>query len=275
MAVLDQRNRSAQAAGGVALGVAARCGLATRGVLYLLVGALAVQVATGDAGQQADRGGALEVVARQPFGGVLLWAIGLGLAAMALWRLSEAVFGAAGHDGRRPRRRLLGAARFVFYGLLCASVLAFAVGREDSGSGRSDRRSRDVTARVLDLPGGRWIVGAVAAAIIAGGATIAVRAALRRFRKRLEPASMSRRELRAMDVTGAGGGMARGVVFAAAGGFLVKAAVEFEPDQARGVDDTLRSFAGTPAGPWLLAVVAAGLALFGLYSFGMARWRKV
>jgi hypothetical protein len=78
-----------------------------------------------------------------------------------------------------------------------------------------------------------------------------------------------------MDVTGIGGGLGRGFLFAAAGVFVVQAAVEYEPDKAKGFDDTLRSFTETPAGPWLLALVAVGLVLFGLFSFGMARWRRV
>jgi 4-hydroxybenzoate polyprenyltransferase len=68
---------------------------------------------------------------------------------------------------------------------------------------------------------------------------------------------------------------ARGLVFAAAGGFAVRAAIDYEPDRAKGLDDTIRSFAHTPAGPWLLVYVAAGLVLFGLFSFAMARWRRV
>ena len=71
------------------------------------------------------------------------------------------------------------------------------------------------------------------------------------------------------------GGTARGVVFTAAGAFAVRAAVDYEPKKAKGLDDTLRSFAETPLGPWLLVLVAAGLVLFGVFSFAMARWRRV
>src|SRR5690606_38120971 len=84
-----------------------------------------------------------------------------------------------------------------------------------------------------------------------------------------------RRTRALVDVTGVGGGIARGLVFAAAGAFAVRAAVDYEPDRAKGLDDTLRSFAQTPAGPWLLAGVAAGLVLFGMFSFALARWRRV
>ncbi len=86
---------------------------------------------------------------------------------------------------------------------------------------------------------------------------------------------MSRRTRRLVDITGVVGGVARGLVFATAGVFAVRAAIEYEPDKAKGLDDTLRSLADTPLGPWLLVLVAAGLVLFGLFSFAMARWRRV
>lgn len=269
------RMEAERAARGSVTQGAARAGLAARGVIYLLVGALALQIAFGEnKKQQADRQGALAEIAEHSFGSVLLWALGIGLVGMALWRLSEVVFGSAGPDGRKAKKRLLALVRCVFYSFVAYSVLAFAAG-SGNGGGSSDEQSRDVTARVLELPGGRWIVGAAGAGIIVGGIWIGVRALLRKYHKHLRLGQMSARVRRLVDVTGVGGGTARGLVFAAAGAFAVRAAVDYEPDKAKGLDDTLRSFADTPAGPWLLACVAAGLVLFGLFSFAMARWRKV
>ncbi|MFJ1807984.1 MULTISPECIES: DUF1206 domain-containing protein [unclassified Streptomyces] len=253
---------------------AAKAGLAARGVIYLLVGLLALQIASGDGGKEADRQGALAEISEKPFGAVLLWALGIGLVGMALWRLSEAVFGAAGADGRSAKKRLQSLARCAFYSFVAYSVLAFAAG-SGSGGGSSDEQSRDVTARVLDLPGGRWIVGVAGVGIAVAGVWMGARAVMRSYRKHLRLGEMSARVRRLVDITGVGGGAARGLVFAAAGAFAVRAAVDYEPNRAKGLDDTLRSFAGTPAGPGLLACVAAGLVLFGLFSFAMARWRKV
>jgi hypothetical protein len=257
---------------------AARAGLTARGVIYLLVGALALQIAFGEGGQQADRQGALEEIAEKPLGSVLLWALGIGVVGMALWRLSEAVFGAAGPDGRKWSKRLASAARFVFYTFVAYSVLTFAAGSgggSGGGGGSSDEQSKDVTARALELPAGQWLVGAAGVGVIVAGVWIAVRALMRSYHKHLRLGEMSRRVRRGVDVTGVGGGLARGLVFAAAGVFAVRAAIDYEPDKAKGLDDTLRSFADTPAGPVLLACVAAGLVLFGLFSFAMARWRRV
>jgi hypothetical protein len=268
--------RGNRATGPVAEG-AARAGLAARGTIYLLVGVLALQVAFGDTGRRADRGGALAAVADQPFGAVLLWALGAGLAGMALWRLSEAVFGEAGSDGRKPRKRLLATARFAFYAFVAHSVLAFASGgaHASGGGDSSDRQSRDATAGILDLPAGQWLMAAAGTAVVVAGVWMGVTAARRGYHDKLRHSELTARTRRLVDVTGVAGGVTRGLVSAVAGGFAVRAAAAYEPDRAKGLDDTLRSFSGTPLGPWLLACVAAGLVLFGLFSFAMAHWRGV
>ncbi|MFE9629839.1 DUF1206 domain-containing protein [Streptomyces sp. NPDC006463] len=261
------------AQGGMGREVVARCGLVTRGVLYVLVGVLALRVAFGDGGREADRKGALEELTEQPLGGVLVWAVGIGLVCMMLWRLSEAVFGAAGPDGDKATKRLASAARTVFYGAAAFSVLSFAAG--SGGQRSSDEQSRDVTARAMELPGGPWWVGAAGAAVAVGGVVIVVQAALRTFREQLAMDRTPEAVRDSVEFLGVTGGVARGAVFAAAGAFVVYAAVRYDPAKAKGIDDTLRAFTQTPAGPWLLVLVAAGLMLFGLFSWAMAVWCRV
>ncbi|MFF4651666.1 DUF1206 domain-containing protein [Streptomyces sp. NPDC001380] len=257
--------------------IAARAGFAARGVVYVLIGVLAVRIAFGDPGAEADRRGALEQVARQPFGEFLLWVIGLAFAGLALWRLTEAVYGpttgSGGGEGKRTVKRLAALGRAVFYGVVAAGVFGLVLG--SGGPRSSDHQSKGLSARAMEWPGGRWLVGAVGIGFVAAGCWIAARAAMRKFMKKMETGRMSAKEERAVEVLGAAGGVARGVVFATAGVFAVVAAVQFDPDKAKGVDDTLRSFTQTPAGPWLLVVVAVGLVLFGVFSFACARRRKV
>ncbi|GAA2406655.1 DUF1206 domain-containing protein [Streptomyces glaucosporus] len=249
---------------------AARWGLVAYGVVYLMVGVLALRMASGDRGSQADSGGALRELARQPFGGFLVWAVGIGLAGLALWRLAEALLGAARPNGHRPRERLRSAARCAVLAVLSASAIAFAAGSGSGGS--SDRQSRDLTSRVFDLPVGRWLAGALGLVIVGIGVWSVVRALRHSFREELGPVPARLR--RAVDVLGVAGGVSRGVVFAVAGGFVVLAAVRYDPDEAKGLDDSLRSLAETPAGPWLLAAVAVGLMLYGLFLFALARWHR-
>ncbi|GHG41313.1 DUF1206 domain-containing protein [Streptomyces hydrogenans] len=265
----------AKAAAGEGIRAAARAGFAARGVLYLLIGALAVHIGLTGTREQADRGGAVAHAAATPFDTDVAWALGVVLAGMAAWRLSEAALGGSGPKGDKAHKRALSAGRCVFYAGSAFLVLSFAAGERGSGEGATDRQSRDVTSRLLDLPGGRWWVGAVAVGILAAGVWIAGRAVLRKYRDDLAWGRLGTYPRRFMDVTGVGGGVGRGLVFAALGLSGVRAALAFDPNRAKGMDDTIRSFAQTPAGPGLLLAVAAGLVLFGLFSFGQAKWREV
>lgn len=265
-----------RAADSTAVSAAARAGFVARGVIYVLIGVLSLRIAFSDGvGKQADRGGAIAEIAEKPFGTVLLWLLGTALAGMALWRLSEAAFGQAGPDGKKASKRAMAAGRFVFYGFVSYSVLSYAAGDKGSGSGSSDKNSQDVTAKALDWPGGEWIVAAAGIAMVAAGGWIAVRAIMHKFHEHLKMFEMSKKARKAINFLGMFGGASRGIVFAVAGVFAVAAAVQHEPGKAKGMDDTLRSFTETPAGPWLLALIALGLAAFGAFSWANARWRKV
>ncbi|MEU3743111.1 MULTISPECIES: DUF1206 domain-containing protein [unclassified Streptomyces] len=270
------RGQARRAANSTAVAAGARAGFVARGIIYILIGALSLRIAFSDGGgKQADRGGAVAEIAGKPFGEALLWLLGIALVGMALWRLSEAAFGQAGPDGRKANKRAMAAGRSVFYGFVAYSVLSYAAGDKSSGSGSSDKSSRDVTAKVLDWPAGQWVV-AIAGAVVAGaGVYIAVRAIRRKFKKHLKMSQMSARTRQVVTFLGVFGGVARGVVFAVAGGFAVTAAVQHKPGKAKGMDDTLRSFTETPVGPWLLVLIAVGLVAFGVFSWANARWRKV
>ncbi|MEV7180236.1 DUF1206 domain-containing protein [Kitasatospora sp. NPDC093679] len=257
--------------GGRVLRGAGRAGFVARGVVYVLVGVLALQIAGDRGGEEADRRGALHRIAEQPFGAVVLWALVVGFAGMALWRASTAVFGEAGET--RTAGRVLCAGRAVFYASVCSGTLRFAAGAGEGSS--SDAASRDWTAAVMSRPGGRYVVAGAGAVLLAVGVAIAVRAVQRRFLKKLDTGSMDRRVRSAVTATGVVGNVARGAVFGAAGVFVLVAAVRFDPGRAKGMDDTLRSFADGAAGPWLLVAVAAGLVLFGVFSFASARWRRL
>jgi len=253
----------------------ARAGLATRGLLYLVIGALAVQVARGHGDERADKKGALQAVVRQPLGRLLLLAMAVGLGGYALWRFVEAIVGPGDEPDRAKAmvKRVGCAARGVLYTAFFVSAVQLIV--SSGGKSGSANAQSDSTARVLNWPGGRWLVLATGVAVVAGGIYVGWRGLSRKFRKRLKSAEMSREERRWIIGFGAVGMVARMIVFTMIGVFLINAAVEHDPNQAVGIDGALKRLATRPYGPALLVVVALGLAAYGIYSLGEARFRRV
>jgi hypothetical protein len=251
----------------------ARAGLAARGVMYVLVGIIAVQVALGSSHQQADRAGAVRLVAATPFGFVALWLLVVGFAGMTLWRLSEAAWGVAGPDGHKATKRLASLGRAIFYAFVTWGILKFALGI--GGPSSSDKQSQDLTAAALKVQSGQAIVAIAGIVVIAAGLYVMYRAYKRKFLKHLRFGSASPTTRRTVMRLGQIGGIARGAVFATVGIFLIIAAQDANPRQAKGIDSALRALAHTPLGPWLLIAVAAGLVTFGVYSWCEARWREV
>jgi len=253
----------------------ARAGLATRGVLYLVIAALAVQLARGAGDERADKQGALRAVARQPLGRVLVLLMAIGLGGYALWRFVEAI---VGPDDERDQtkatlKRVGYAARGVLYTAFCVSAVKLLV--SSGGSSGSNNAQSDWTARVLKWPAGPWLIAAVGVAIIGAGFYVGWRGLSRKFSKRLKAAEMSRAERRWIVGFGTVGMVARMIVFAMIGLFLIAAARQHDPNQAVGIDGALKRLAGRSYGPALLVVVALGLAAYGLYSFAEARFRRV
>ncbi|MEV7007011.1 DUF1206 domain-containing protein [Streptosporangium sp. NPDC051022] len=248
----------------------ARLGLACRGVLYGLIGFLALQIAFGggSGGKEADKTGAVETVAEQPFGTVLLWLMVVGFAALTVWQLSEAVLGRG-----EVKDRVEAGSRTVVYGLVVATLLGLLL-RGDPGSS-TDESSKDLTARAMDLPGGQFLVGLAGLGVIALGAYWVHKGYRKRFLEDLRTGEMSRRARSLAEKLGMAGFLTRGVIAAAAGVFVVRAAITYDPDEAKGIDSTLRAMADAPAGPWLLAVVALGLVLFAVYCFFEARLHRL
>ena len=251
----------------------ARAGFAARGVMYILIGIIAVEIAVEGSRQHADNSGAVRLAAANPFGSVILWLLVAGFAGMTLWRLSEAAFGAAGPDGGKASSRLGSLGRAVIYGLITYGVLKYALGVGAPSS--TDRQSRDLTAKALHYPGGQALVIIAGIAFLVGGAALAYNYYRAKFMQNMQMAGASRQVSKIVRRLGQAGGIARGAVFCTVGIFLIVAAIAEQPDKAKGIDSALRALAHTPLGPWLLVVVAIGLLLFGAFSLCEARWRRV
>jgi hypothetical protein len=263
-----------RAARSKSLRIAARAGFVARGAIYLLIGIIALEIALGKGGQ-ADRGGALAQIAAKSYGTTVLWLLVVGFAGLALWRFSEAAFGAVGPDGHETSERLKSLARGLLYSSFFVTTLQLVTGTSSSATANGNSQSRTMTARVMTHSGGRLLVGLIGLVVLVIGAMLAREGWRKEFLKRMNFGGASFGIRSTAEKLGMVGGVARGAVVAVAGVFLIIAAVRFSPSKAEGIDGSLRAFAHTPLGPFLLILVALGLIAFGLFSWCEARWRRV
>lgn len=253
----------------------ARFGYAARGVVYVIVGALAVTAAIGGGGRTTDTKGAVQTLLAQPLGYVLVALIAIGLVAFSLWRATQAIADADRHGtgakGLTIRGGLLVSA--VTHLLLAVFAASLVLGDGGASGGSSgDGSTQTWTAWLMAKPFGRWLVGLVGVAVIGAGLAQIVKGWTAKFEKRLQ---VDQSKLRWATPISRFGLLARGFVFLIIGGFIALAAYNYDPQQARGLAGALETLQGQPYGQILLAVVALGLVAFGLYCFIEAAWRRV
>jgi len=253
----------------------ARVGLVAKGVSYGLVGVLAAALAIGGGGKATSREGALATLADESYGKVLLVALALGFAAYGLWRLVQAIFDrdeeGSGAKGLAKRAGYLG--RAVLYGALTYTTIRLLAG---SGGGDSQTgEARKATAQVLDWPAGRWLVGLAGLILIGVGVFNAYRALTQKFEEKWKTDEMSGFERDWGPRLSSLGLLARFVVFSLIGAFFVKAAYQYDPKEAIGLDGALRTIIQASYGQVLLGAVAAGLLCYALFCFFEARYRRV
>jgi hypothetical protein len=252
----------------------ARVGLIAYGAMHLLIGWLAARLAWGARGADADQTGALQTVADGPGGAVLLWTIGLGMLALALWQGGEVLLWWHGLLDREHRRRTALVcsrclAKALVYAVLGITALLFAVGLEYE----ADERLRELTDDVLGIPGGALLVGAVAVGVVAVGLYTLFRGLTGGFMKDIDlPAAPDRWEP-LIEGIGRVGYVAKGIAFGLVGVLLWRAATSADVSTATGLEGAMTAIAGVAAaGPWLLSGIAAGFAAFGVYALARARY---
>ena len=253
----------------------ARIGYATKGVVYIIVGALATLAAFKAGGRTTDQQGAFQEILSQPLGDVLLIAIGAELVAYALWRVIQAIVDAEGKGNEFKGLAIRSA--YCFSGLVHAGLAftAFRMVLKMGGGNGGDQNKREWTARLMQMPFGPLLVGLVGLGFIAAAAWNVYKGNKFKFRKRLDVKEMSETEDVIARRSGQIGHTARGVVFAVIGVFLIRAAIMYNPNEAGGLGDALRSLAHGPFGPWVLAVVAAGLVAYGAYMLVEAKYHRI
>lgn len=272
MSVAEVKVEAKQAGRSPWVGRLGRLGHVAKGVSYAIVGVLAIQIPLGLGGETSDRHGALRTVAQQPFGEVLLLVLAAGLAGYAIWRLAQGFLDRDG-DGTGLKglaKRVSYVARAVVYGSLAFVAVALVVGLGSGGGNEQEE-----AAKVFDLPLGRWLVAAAGAGFLGAGAYNAYRSLSRKFRKHLREHELDENVRDWVIGVGVVGHAARAVVFGLIGFFLCRAAWQYDPSEAIGLDGALRKVAQASYGELWLGLVAAGLIAYALFCFVQARYRRV
>jgi hypothetical protein len=246
--------------------VAARIGWLARGALYLLLAVLAARIPDTANGERVDKQGAFAELAGSPFGGWLLGAVAVGLVGFAAFRLWAA---ARGTD-EKPNRRLGWVGSAVVYAVL--AVLAFGVlrGAGDSGGGGSDEKA--LTTRILTWPGGQLIVGAVALVVLGVAANYVRKGIKERFLRDIDEGAVPDRLHEPVRVLGVVGWLGRALVWALVGFFLLRAAIQHDPNEPVGLDESLHALMGQGWGVALLWLAVAGMLSFALLCAATAAW---
>jgi hypothetical protein len=255
-----------------------RAGIATRGLLYLVLGFLAIQFARGEvASSQVNQTGAFETVADQPLGKVLLVLMVIGLASLALFRIVQACVGDP-VEGDEAKDRVRYAGKALIYVFLTVTAIKVTIDAWSSGPDQTaaknagDQQQQQTTSTLFDLPAGRLIVVAIGLALIGLAAYHTWHHVVQAsFMKRLDPPP---RASEAVEACGRFGYAARAVVFAVSGVFFLVAAAQYDPNESKGLSGSLQALAEHGWGRVLLWATAIGLFAFGIFCLAESRYRR-
>jgi hypothetical protein len=273
---VERRARGGAAAASPWIEGLGRFGYAAKGIVYLIVGGLAVQAALGEeGGTTTDQSGALGHVAAAPFGRSLLVVIAVGLVGYALWKLALGILDTEdkGSDWKALLTRAMNVGVGFIYGGLAFTALRIAMG--DGNVQGSSQQTQDWTARLMNQPFGTWLVILGGLLVIGNGLFQMYRAVKTDLCEDLDCGEMSQNQQTWVERIGRAGYAARGVAFVTIGALLVAAALHHNPSEAQGLDGALATLASQPFGPYILLLVAAGLAAYGLYALVEARYRRM
>lgn len=256
-----------------------RVGWVAKGVVYVLIGLLAFRIATDDGGRargegEASRSGAIAEISERAWGTTLLWIVAIGLILYALWRLLSALL--PGDDDASAWAHRIGyLASAAIYGFLAWTAISFARHSGGSGGQTEDARIERMTRTVMENGWGRWLVGAVGVGLLCLAVYFAIKGLRQPFEDDLEPGGVGPVSESMIVLMGRIGWVARAIVVALIGFFLVRSAVVFEPDEAEGLDGALRRVAGSGWGTALVVLTGLGLIVYGAYCVLSAQRKRL
>lgn len=252
----------------------ARFGHFSKGAVYIVIGILAVMAAFGLQGKLTTSSGALYTIAKQPFGSAMLAVLAAGLAGYAFWQVIMAVFDPEhkGKDAKGWFARMSYLIIAAIYFSLCFNAIKIIF---RASVNTSSEKYQSLSAKALAQPFGQTIIAVIGAVFIGIGVFNFYKAYTEKFKNRLKRHEMNQKEWKSARYIGKFGLLAHGVVFAIVGIFLIRTAIQADPDETKGLDGALAELVKQPFGPVLLSVVALGLVAYGAYLLFEAKYRRL
>lgn len=251
-----------------------RFGFVAKGLVYVMIGVLAALEAFSQKGNTTGTSGALQSIARMPFGEVALWFIGIGLIGYILWNFIQAIKDPEnkGHD---PKGLMIRTGYFisgVIYTSLAFAAIKLASHTGSSGGGNSEKT---ISAKLMEQPFGVWLVGLLGTIIIGYGVYELYSGTKDKFMSKFKTYEMNDQERKIAQFSGKLGLISRGIVLSMVGFFFIRTAYTNNPNESKGLGGALAELANQPYGIFLLAIVAVGLILYGVYQIILGRYQHM
>ncbi len=251
-----------------------RFGYMAKGVVYGMIGVLAALAAFGPRGDTTGTSGALQSISEMPFGEVVLWIIGIGLIGYIVWDFIKAIKDPEneGTDAKGLIKRTGYFISGIIYANLAFGAIKLASHTGNAGGGDSEKT---ISAKLMEQPFGVWLVGIVGAIIIGYGLYELFSGIKEKFMEKFKTYEMNDKELKVARISGKIGLIARGVVLSMVGFFFIETAYTHDPNQSKGLGGALDEMASQPYGQFLLAMIAIGLILYGIYQIIRGRYQHM
>ena len=254
----------------------ARFGMAAKGVVYCLVGALAFMAAfeiNGNSEGDAGKTGVFQFILEQPYGKILLGIVALGLVSYTIWRFIQAFMDSEqkGADAKGIGKRIGYAFSGFIYGGLAFYAAQLVLG--NGGGGGGDSRET-LAGKLLEQPFGQWLVGIVAVGTMALGLHQIYKAISGKYLKNVQTGSVQPDIKNMLMKAGKVGYIARGIVWGIIGFLFLKAAMNSNAQEAGGSSSAFQ-FLEQSYGSILLGAIALGLICYGVFMFVRARYEVI
>ncbi|MET0785959.1 MAG: DUF1206 domain-containing protein [Paenisporosarcina sp.] len=251
-----------------------RFGYMAKGVVYGMIGVLAALAAFGPGGEITGTSGVLQSIAEMPFGELVLWIIGIGLIGYILWDFIKAIKDPEneGTDAKGLIKRTGYFISGIIYSNLAFGAIKLASHTGNAGGGNSEKT---ISAKLMEQPFGVWLVGLVGVIIIGYGVYELYSGVKEKFMSKFKTYEMNDKERKIARISGKLGLISRGIVLSMVGLFFIRTAYTHNPDESKGLDGALTELASQPFGKFLLAIIAVGLILYGVYQIIRGRYQHM